>query len=613
SPVYAAPITVSQTTVLKARVFSPNTLPGLHAFKTYFINESHTLPVVSIAGDGLQTLLGGDKTQRPYCSLEYFDKDGKFTSLAYGEMNSHGQDSWVNDQRSIDWVTRDEMGYANAVRGKLMPLSDRDKFQRVVLRAEGDDNYPGIDSSAHMRDMYVQTICTLADMSLDVRKAAKCVVYVDGIYWGVYSLREKVDDPDFTKEYWGQGKYDLEMLLTWGTTWIEYGGPNVYNDWLTVANFILTQNMSIQSNYDQVKAQYDVTSLTDYVLINSYVVCTDWLNYNTGWWRGLDPDGGHKRWGYIMWDDDATFGHYINYTGVASTLPNADPCQHELLTNNFADPEKHIRLLNQLRHNDEFDQYYVSRYIDLMNTYFSCDSMVSVLDSIVNVVDSEMPRHCTRWGGTYTKWQSNVQKLRDFVIARCGFIPQGLNSCYSLTGPMDLAFNVVPANAGWIGVNSLTLKSLPWRGTYYQGVPILLEAVEYDTTYIFDHWELANHTLSPNDSSLNVTLNLSTADSVIAHFRVRHPVAIDDPSYETFSLDVYPNPFTSETTVRVDARAQPKKLIVFDLLGKPVSQVAPSAGNEFKVSRDGMANGIYFFRVYDKKDRQIGTGKLVVE
>src|SRR5690606_40589006 len=66
-------------------------------------------------------------------------------------------------------------------------------------------------------------------------------------------------------------------------------------------------------------------------ILNSYTVCSDWLNWNTGWWRGMDPDGEELKWRYILWDMDATFDHYANFTGIGDESANADPCQAEEL------------------------------------------------------------------------------------------------------------------------------------------------------------------------------------------------------------------------------------------------------------------------------------------
>ena len=128
----------------------------------------------------------------------------------------------------------------------------------------------------------------------------------------------------------------------------------------------------LPANYNYVDSVYNVKSLADYLVLNTYVVCSDWLVWNTEWWRGLDTAGSHKKWGYCLWDEDATFGHYIDYTGIGNNNPNANPCTPI----NLGDPggQGHIPVLNALMTNPTFYQYYVSRFIDLSNTYFNCAS-----------------------------------------------------------------------------------------------------------------------------------------------------------------------------------------------------------------------------------------------
>ncbi len=84
-------------------------------------------------------------------------------------------------------------------------------------------------------------------------------------------------------------------------------------------DFILNTDMSIPGNYETAKDSLNMLSLIDYMIVNLNVVASDWLNYNTGWWRGRNPEGDHKKWGYILWDLDATFDYYINYSGVPNT------------------------------------------------------------------------------------------------------------------------------------------------------------------------------------------------------------------------------------------------------------------------------------------------------
>lgn len=523
SPLYSNPVNVFTTTIIKARVFSNDAsiLPGFIEYNTYFINESHALPVLSIAGNELTELLNGNSGLIPEGTVEFFNKFKIRTTKACGEFNEHGQDSWVHPQRSIDYITRDETGYNYALQGKFFALSDRDEFQRLILRAAGDDNYPGIDSSAHMRDDFVETLSQKSGQHLDWRKSERIVIYANGVYWGIYAFREKVHDHDYTLYYYDQGKYDIQFIMLWGSTWAEYGGQQALDDWYDMRDFIMSNDMSNDFIYQAVCSQYDVTSLVDYVLINSYVVCSDWLNWNVGWWRGLNPDGSHRKWAYILWDEDATFGHYINYTGIPAQSPYVSPCFPEDLGNPFSDPEGHISLLNKLRENPDFEQYYVSRYIDLLNTTFNNEFMINLLDSMSGIISVEMPQHVARWGGTVVKWQSNVQKIRNFITTRNGYINSGLRECYDLTGPYNVVVDAKPEGVGRVKINSLDLGQFPWDGKYFGGIDVKLSAIETSPYYEFDKWVLKNHQVTPNDTLLNVSLSLTTGDSIFALFKPR--------------------------------------------------------------------------------------------
>ncbi|MCD4697213.1 MAG: CotH kinase family protein, partial [Bacteroidales bacterium] len=518
SPVYTDPISVTSTTIVKAVTICSDTdvLYSLIEFNTYFINDTHTMSIMSTSAGQLDNLLNGNQSLRPFGTFEYFNKEGVRTNIGYGEFNEHGQDSWVHDQRSIDYISRDECGYNYAIREPMIPLTDRDEFQRIILRAAGDDNYPGIDTSALLRDFFVQNTSHREGMNLDVRKGEKGLLYVNGIYWGIYGFREKVNDHDFTNYYYDQGKYDIYYLMLWGSSWAAYGGQAAWDDWNDLHDFIKYNDMGVQSNYEYVKTRLDYTSLVDYIHINSFVVCSDWINWNVGWWRGTNPEGGHQKWGYVLWDEDATFAHYINYTGVPGISPYTSPCYPEGLT---SDPEEHIVMLNHLLDNDEFTNYYINRYIDLYNSAFRANRMINYLTSIEDVMAPEMPGHVARWGGTVNQWQNNVQKIKNFISARYSYLPSGLNSCYGLNGPYEMNFVVDPPQAGKLKINSMLLEEPYWGGYYFGGIETNLQAIQTSPNFVFDHWELYNHEVSPSDTLANVTVEFTTGDLVTAVFQ----------------------------------------------------------------------------------------------
>lgn len=640
SALYTKPIVIAKTTVLKAKSFSnnPEIQPGFSEYGTFFINEHHSLPwVVSVAGDSLTDLANGNDSIRPIASIEVYGLDKDRKARAYGEMNSHGQDSWVNDQRSLDWVTRDEFGYNYAIREALFPdLTARDEFQRIILRAAGDDNYPGgsgypFDTitgeplgtplSAHVRDAYLQNLVKKGGLNLDVRTAEKAIVYLNGEYWGVYDLRELPDDHDYTEYNYQQDKYDLQYLLTWDNTWVEYGNPvTTKGIWRSLYQYINAGSINDSTRWNYIKSQLDYASMADYFIVNSFAVASDWLTYNTGWWRGLNPDGGARKWRYILWDLDATFAYYINYTGIQDTSATARPCNIDFL--NLSDwhdpnPQQHLRILQRLRLNKEFKQFYVTRMDDLARTTFGCENMLRELDNIIATIKPEMPRHIDRWGGSMEEWERNVRTLRRFIERRCAYLPEGIKSCYNLSGPYATYITADPPEAGRLQINTLSYDQFPVQNPYFGNIDLKLNATPYPGNgYRFMGWSARNHNfVSPADQAANA-LQLTRTDTIVAHFERLTPT--EEANGVTVQLKAWPtlvqDAMQLEYTV---SQSAPLRLRLVSAVGAelaefPIPASEQTAGTHrmrLEFNRTNLPAGIYFLCLSD--GRRQWTTKVV--
>jgi len=538
STAYSGPINIATTTVLRAAAFGANP-PSFNATNTYFINVTHTVPVVSVCGSQVYSLVanGNQGGGNRIGAFELFEQDGSFIDEGEGHFNKHGNDSWSYPQRGFDFIMRDQFGYNDDVDHLLFPNdTDRTDFQRLILKPGASDNYP-FEDGAHIRDAFVHTLSIRADMLLDERTWRPCVVYLNGQYWGVYEIREKADDHDYTSYYYDQDKFNLQYLKTWGGTWMEYGAPNAQPDWNALRTYIMTNNMAPGPAFDYVKGELKWASLCDYFMFNSYVVNQDWLNWNTAWWRGMNPLGEKVKWRYTLWDMDATFGHYINYTGIPDPSANADPCNAENLPNPGG--QGHTDILEKLiNENPIVEQYYVTRYIDLVNTYFSCAYMNQLLDSMVNLLTPEMTAHCTRWGGSLGGWQGNVQDLRDFIDLRCVALEQGLIDCYDLTGPYPVTFDVSPPSSGTIKVNSIWAPTYPWATQYYGGIQTNTIAQPI-AGYMFDHWE---YNVGPMISAITEDTNglsITAPEDVVAFFIPDNPDLDGDGITNDDEVNIY--------------------------------------------------------------------------
>jgi hypothetical protein len=151
-----------------------------------------------------------------------------------------------------------------------------------------------------------------------------------------------------------------------------------------------------------------------------------------------------------------------------------------------------------------------------MNTAFKEDDMIGLIEEIENSISFDMNQHFQRWGGNSIAWHHNVNKIKNFVHDRIDYIPEGMNSCYDLTGPYNITLDVYPVDAGKIQLNSIEIESAdyPWTGSYNGGIDMILQATQASN---FSHWEINNHFLE--DYSLaNITLSLTQNDTIRAVF-----------------------------------------------------------------------------------------------
>lgn len=523
STLYSGPINISQTTVIRARAFStqPGILPGFIETNTYFINENSTLPTVSLAGDAnLLQLFNGTQIE-PIGYFEYFENDGSFIDETMGDFDKHGNDSWAYDQRGVDFIARDDHGYKRRMNHQFFNTSPRNTYRRLILKAAGSDNYPHQEGGGHMRDVFAQKLSEVAGLELDERRSTFVSLFVNGQYWGVYDMREKVDDNQYTDYYYNQdyifrdSDLYIQYIKTWGSTLPEFGNQPAIDAWDDLVDFVQDNDMAIEANYNYVDSQLNIDSLIDYFVLNSYLVNKDWLNWNTSWWRGLNPSGGALKWRYALWDVDGILGHYINYTGIPDISSDAPPCQAEEIPVGVGHTQTIGKLIEE---NPLVRQRYVTRYADLLNTHLSCEQVTAVFDSIVAQIAPEMPRQIGRWGGSMEQWQANIQEAREFLLDRCSqTIVAGMEDCYDVTGPYETIFNVEPANTGTIKMNSEWLTSYPFTANIFGNIETFLLA-QANTGYEFSHWEVDGTTINPNAESPEVMLQISQATTVTAHF-----------------------------------------------------------------------------------------------
>lgn len=359
-----------------------------------------------------------------------------------------------------------------------------------------------------MRDAFVHKLA-LKETGCDVMAYQPSVVYINGKYWGVYNMREKINKY-YLAENHGIDPDSVDLLQYNG---LVMEGSN--DRFIQMGLFVLLNDMSIPAYFEVADSLVDLENFADYFAVETWSNNWDWLTNNVRYWCGYEPD---SKWRYILWDLDNGLG------GPWSYITNS-------LDTNLKKTYDYTSLLfSKLLKNESYRHYFINRYADLLNTTLTSENYSDMLWHIRDTIDAEMPRHFKLWGdgfsnpnwgvdgyGNYDNWRNyQMHELEIYGSLRQITARNHIQETFSLKNQVPVTLNVYPPCAGKIKINTITIDDMPWAGIYFDSIPVTVTVIP-NPGYTFSFWQSDIHYPSPI-TDLSLTFNPDTADIYTAYF-----------------------------------------------------------------------------------------------
>jgi hypothetical protein len=394
----------------------------------------------------------------------------------------HGGVNRAAPSKSLRLYARKEYGKANL---RHAFFDEEQKYKRLLLRNSGNDFYRTM-----MRDAAIQQILT--GLRFDVQAYQPTVVFLNGEYWGILNLREYLDK-HFLSRHHGVDEDRLDIMD------LDKADEGSDGHWRELMTYIDTHPLQEDRHFDHVVGQIDVDNFIDYIIANIFVVNYDWPHNNVRHWRlqvgqsgEQNPPAHDGRWRWLMFDTDAGFRDFV--PDALSRLVKVDPRYNS----------RTAELFRSLLKNKRFEQAFVMRFSDLLNTSFKAERMVSVIGDVRSDIEAEMPRHIGRWAfpESLKVWHEGVDHLQNFARERPTVQRLQLAQFFALPGEYQVKLNVSDSLHGRIRVNSTTIdqrtpglsgSAYPWSGTYFKQVPLEVEALPAPC-HAFVRWDGAAQT-----------------------------------------------------------------------------------------------------------------------
>jgi len=493
-----SPIPINESTVLKARAFLDGLLPGDIKASTYLFNVDHITPVISVitCNENLYGPTGifdnFNKDWLRSAHVEYFDSmpshplvfsqtAGMMVDGGFGGSRAHPQHSF-------------RLEFNNGVLGE-------GPINHVVIP---DRPYRSIFSDFYLRNGSNQYLAFPYKDAAQVKMMSNGInnyysawrpvsVYINGEYFGLYELREKINEEMFiTLENPSPGSIEIMSLSAFYGFVLRALSGSVDNYWNSCASFKLLDPED-PNYWNQADQYFDLTYYTDYIIGESWMGNSDWPWNNIKIYRS---NATGFRWRFCTIDLELAMAPnswtdcYFDHIGYMLGQDPGNP---------------YIGVWLRSIQNERYRNYFINRYADVMNTAFDTSILLAVDNNFFNLTLPEMANEYLRWGdpgniqGQLENFCNNHIIFQSQLICRSPEVRNHIQNHFGLQGQVNVTLEVEPPGAGSIKISTITPDDYPWTGIYFNGLPVKIEAIP-DYGWEFCYWKsngLISDTLNP--------------------------------------------------------------------------------------------------------------------
>ena len=386
--------TVPADYAMDSRVVN-NTLPG------YGITDALTaLPALALTLDpaGFHSVGSGiyanpqsiGSAWERAASIEWLNGDGSGFHTNAG-VSIHGNSSrrpWRMQKHSFRLYFRSQYGDGR-LNEKLFEDTTVQSFNRLVLHCFFTDGWGLVswdparyrpNDSVYFRDPWMRK--SFAAMGHDAVSGRYAHVYVNGLYWGIYDVSERIDD-DFCADHFGGLPTDWDVMADF--TIAADGNATAWNSLFT---FLNSADLTQQANYQTVLNQVDMVNFVDYYLLHVHGDSEDWPHHNGYAVRNRNFPG--AKWRFLTWDQEIIMDPTQSVDRLSTGATNTG-------TDRTAG-----RLYQRLKVNPEFRLLFADRAHRHLhdNGALSTAAEQARWQAFVDILDKPIVAESARWGDT---------------------------------------------------------------------------------------------------------------------------------------------------------------------------------------------------------------------
>lgn len=408
------PNDIKRGIVIRAAAFDENdSCVSQVVSNSYFIRaldcDLHGLPVLSIMADSLSLFdyetgifvpginydpadsthtgnfkMRGDEWERPI-NMEFYEHDNTGINQVCG-LRTHGNASRWFQQKGLKLFAREAYGKKHFL-FRFFKDSPIVKYKNFCLHPYRCSNWLQMGGTDYLSQKMA------GKLNIDALSVRQVVLFVNGEYWGVYTLEEAADE-HYLKEHYNANLDSIAIIKYWGVP--NYGD---IDEWRSFYSFMSNADLTQPEDSAYAYSHMDVSCFIDYILLETFTANLDWPGNNVKIGQ-LAPG---RPFRMMFYDGDGCFSR-VEYQALDHALHSGG----------------NSLILSRFLENKGFRFQLCKRYNELSHTYFGYDFMKSVLEEYRQLVEGEVEDQYNRFHFPWSmnRWFTDMEKADEFMRQR---------------------------------------------------------------------------------------------------------------------------------------------------------------------------------------------------
>lgn len=508
---------VSTATLDLAKTITTNTVVRCYEFtvdsvvhketQTYFIGENVQLPVVAVtvapefytdywtastckpdpcySAKFWETDSNGDDIEFP-THVEYFENGSASTAKNFeidAGISISGSWSRNFEKRSVSISMRKKYQDGRLHYPLFETRPENNKFKGFMLRNGGQRFV-----SDFVDEMTFGSL--LEGSGIDYQRGRSVVVFANGVYLGIFGLRETLNE-HFVETNYGMDSKGVNSIKHVDGKIEANGGSAV--SYLNLLHYAFTTDLSDSSNFAQIQTMMDVPEFADYIAAQIYYENSDWPNNNVRAWQSAN-----QPWRFAAYDLDFSY----DWTWTASGFGSRSSMFEWIRTGggesncsgNSTNEYCFHNLYVSLEKNAEFKRMLANHAAVLYTKFLNYEKLKTAVDAhLASIPQSEMDRDMDLYPRSQY-WYRNAcgngfetdgACIKSTAMARDASVWQEFKDEYNFGD--DINASITATGNGHVTLDGMKLPSSNYTGKFFGGNAMLLTAVSDGG--IFTQWE----------------------------------------------------------------------------------------------------------------------------